>query len=832
MVREAPLRERRWAQLMVALYRSGRQGEALRAYQQARRQLADELGIEPGPELRRLEAAVLAQDDALAAPPVAGPVPTAAGSGAPAAPGAPEPAAAGGVAPVGRAPSGPARIRRPLTACIGRDVERGRLEQLLDSTRLVTLVGAGGSGKTRLATEVALAVEDRFPDGVAWVELAPVAPGGVTAGVNRALGLDESPVGRSDPDADPGFDGLTTALQRRRIALVLDNCEHVIDEAAVLVEELLERTPEVRVLATSREGLGIPGEVLFPVHPLALADAVALFVERTTAAGVALQPEEVAGGGPVEEICRRLDGLPLAVELATARVRHLGVGELAARLDQRLDVLTSGPRTVQARQRTLRAVVDWSYGLLDETERRVFERLGVFAGGASLAAARRVCAAEDVAGTAVEDALSRLVDKSLVVLDRGAPAGRFRLLQTLGEYAVERLRERGDEEATRRRHLAWLRDLAADVEFDAEVPDRRAAMMAVQAEDAEIRHALTWALEADPEAALDLCAALGFFWSGTLQTRTGWTYLSVALDRAPDGPPAVRATAQVYAGLTGGMCGAPEAVGHALAAIEHERAIGDPHGVGVACVAYACTLIMRMQPSEAFPWLDEAREQFTRAGGDLGLAFTAHWTGYASGVLGDLDRAQAEFEVAAAAFRRRGDFVGSISTLVMAADLARRQGRLDDAADAYEELVRYGTGGPATMAVASLAALRREAGRLDEARTLAERAVADSQDGFSPVITALALQERGLVHLADGLTGEADADLRRAVLLFEDAGHQSSVAQCWLAISDARERAGDPAGAVEAADHALAAARRADDADLVRLAEARLAAVAGGAPPC
>jgi predicted ATPase/DNA-binding SARP family transcriptional activator len=824
MVRAEPLRERRWGQLMVALYRSGRQGEALRAYQQARRVLGDELGIEPGPELRRLEAAVLAQDAALAAPPVAS------------SPAVPPPAQADGA--VGgddgaavdvREWFGPrtARVRRPLTTCIGREVERSRLEELIGSARLVTLVGAGGSGKTRLATEVALAVEDRFEDGVAWVELAPIGPGGVAVGVNRALGLDESAAARGLDDAASVVDSLLTALQRRRTGLVLDNCEHVIDEVAVLVEVVLERAPDVRVLATSREGLGIPGEVLFPVPPLPLTDAVELFVQRTAAAGVALQPDELAADGPVEEICRRLDGLPLAVELATARVRHLGVAELAARLDQRLDVLTAGPRTVQARQRTLRAVVDWSYELLDDTERRVFERLGVFAGGATLAAARRVCAGDGVAEADVEGALSRLVDKSLVGLDRRGGTARYRLLQTLAEYALERLAARGEEPQARRRHLAWLRALAAGVEFDADVADRRAAMVAVDAEDAEVRHALTWALVDDPVSALDLAAALAYFWCGTLQARTGWAFLNAALAAAPDAPGDVRATAQAYAGLAGGMCGAPEAPGLAEAAAEYERRRGDDRRIGIATSLRACTLTLRFEPREALVWLDEAREHYGRAGDTLGLAFTAHWTGYASLMLGDLERAQAELAASVPVFRARGDFVGVVASLVLTADLAERSGRLDDAAAAYEELRDYATGGPATMALAHLAALRRSMGRLDEARDLADQAVAGSQDGFSPVIAALAHKARGFVHLDDGEPAAAGADLTRAALFFQDAGQLRVVAECWLGVSTAREQEGDAGAARSAAVAALDAARRGGADELTEQATERLAGLGG-----
>jgi len=386
---------------------------------------------------------------------------------------------------------------------------------------------------------------------------------------------------------------------------------------------------------------------------------------------------------------------------------------------------------------------------------------------------------------AVEDTLGRLVDKSLVVADLGAGPGRYRLLQTLGEYARERLAGRGEEAPTRARHLRWLHEHAATVEFGADVPDRRAAMVAMLAEDAEVRHALAWAREADPVGALALCERLGFFWCGTLQTRSGWGYLSAALEAAPDAPPALRAQAQIYAGLAGSMCGAPEAAAHGEAAIAHAREEGDGRRLGIACVVRGCSLVMREHPLDALPYLAEAREHFALAADELGLAFTGHWTGYASAVLGDLDAAAAELDVSAARFRRLGDFVGMLSTLVMAADLARRQGRADDAAATYEELIEYGTGGPSTMARAALAQLRLDAGRLDEARELAERAVAESQEGFSPMITALALQARGLVRRADGEPAAAADDLGRAALFFADCGHHETEAECRRAAAEA-----------------------------------------------
>ena len=310
MVAATPLREHRWEQLVVALYRCGRQSDALGAYRQARDTLAEELGVEPGPELRRLERAVLAHDAALA-PPVRSPSTT--------------------------APAG--QIRRARTACLGREAEIEKLGSLLGRPGLVTLVGPGGIGKTRLALEVA----DRLPAGACWVELAPVRGGGVPEAIGQAVGFDDAALA-----AEAGLVAtLGRFLAARCPALVLDNCEHLVAEVAAVVADLLDTAPGLWILTTSREALGVPGEIVVPVPLLPLPTAVALFAERARAAGVPLADGDVTTDGPVAEICRSLDGLPLAVELAAARARLIGVGEIARRMDQRFALLTAGPRRLR-----------------------------------------------------------------------------------------------------------------------------------------------------------------------------------------------------------------------------------------------------------------------------------------------------------------------------------------------------------------------------------------------------------------------------------------------------------------------------------------------------
>src|SRR5271166_4849354 len=404
LCREHPLRERLWELLILALYRGGRQAEALRAYTEVRDRLAGELGIDPGPALRELQARILAQDPSLAA---ASPAPVQAAAG---------------------------NLRERLSSFIGRDAE---LEQLLGSvraSRLVTLTGPGGTGKTRLAVEAAAALRAEYPDGAWLVELAGVAaPDGVGPAVAGALGAVASALGSPQPPGS-AVQLIVRHLAGRSLVVVLDNCEHVIAEAAALADTLAGAVPGLRLIATSREALGIPGEVLMPVGGLAIPAAVELFADRARA----VQPGFLAdgpAGDVIEDICRRLDGLPLAVELAAARFRALPLATVAERLDDRFRLLTGGARTALPRQQTLRAVVDWSYDLLFEDERRLFTRLSVFVGGCELEAAEAVCADDELPSTDVLDVMSRLVDKSLVTAP--SPGGtRFTQLQTLWEYGT------------------------------------------------------------------------------------------------------------------------------------------------------------------------------------------------------------------------------------------------------------------------------------------------------------------------------------------------------------------------------------------------------------
>ncbi|MEV6543434.1 BTAD domain-containing putative transcriptional regulator [Streptomyces sp. NPDC051665] len=558
-----PLDEPLQSLRLRALRATGRTAEALAAYEDVRQLLADRLGSDPGPELRALHGELLSPGSggygdrggpdgrAGFGGPGAYDGPTGPGNGdvpgglsdgdgpgghhgsvgdadhrGPAGdavhhnPGTGVPAPAGNV-PVPPIPGGPptpppGNLRARLTSFVGREADIDVIRGDLASARLVTLLGPGGAGKTRLSQEAAEGVRDAARDGVWLAELAPVDdPDAVPTAVLTAVGARETVMYGAGAEAiraaggerhDNPVDRLAEHCGSRRMLIVLDNCEHVVDAAARLVETLLERCPGLTVLATSREPLGVPGELLRPVEPLPDPVALRLLADRGAAArpgfSVEDDPEACA------EICRRLDGLPLAIELAAARLRMLTPRQIADRLDDRFRLLTSGSRTLLPRQQTLRAVVDWSWDLLDADERDVLTTLSVFAGGCDLAAAEAVC------GPVAFETLGSLVDKSLVV---AAPSGdgemRYRLLETVAEYAGERLDEAGRRPRAERAHLTYYRELARTTDPLLRGPGQLAAVGRLELEYENLRTALRHALtERDEQEAICLVLSLVWYW--------------------------------------------------------------------------------------------------------------------------------------------------------------------------------------------------------------------------------------------------------------------------------------------------------------------------------
>ncbi|MFP3962523.1 BTAD domain-containing putative transcriptional regulator [Actinomadura fulvescens] len=520
LVARHPFRERLRAVQLRALYRAGRQGEALDGYADLRRRLADELGLDPGPELAALHQAILEQAPVLDAPPVRVPAPTS----------LPE-----------------SRLPVPATGLVGREDEVAGTCEALGTARLVTLTGPGGVGKTRVALEVARRLADAggFPDGVWFVELAGRRlPDEVAEAVGRALGI------RDDASAGPA-DRLVGALRDRRLLLVLDNCEHLVEPVAKLVETLLRDGSGLRVLTTSQEPLAIAGEVVRAVPPLPEPSAARLFVERASAAAPGADLDGSGAAEVIATICRRLDGIPLALELAATRVRTLGVRGLADRLDDRFRLLAAGRRDAPARQRTLRAMIDWSWELLPEPARIVLRRLAVQVDGCTLEAVETVCSGAGIDAADVLDVLARLVDRSLVVAVDGPGGPRYRLLESVAAYSLEQLDAAGETERVRRRHLAYYLALARQAEPRLYGSDQRTWLDRLDAETGNLRAALESAAEyGAAEDALLLANALTWYWFLRGRYREAHRSLTVVLaaHRGRDHP-GVRRAAAWRAGL-------------------------------------------------------------------------------------------------------------------------------------------------------------------------------------------------------------------------------------------------------------------------------------------
>jgi predicted ATPase/DNA-binding winged helix-turn-helix (wHTH) protein len=446
----------------------------------------------------------------------------------------------------------------PLTNFIGRDRELAELWRLVASTRLLTLTGAGGCGKTRLALELAANVLDRFPDGVWVVDLAAISnPNLVAQSVASVLDVREGP-------QRPIREALVDYIRNRHILLVLDNCEHLIAACAQLADALLRTAQRLRILATSREGLGITGETLWRVpsfsvpeppqaasaETLAKYDAVRLFVERAAAIDPAFAVTG-ANAATVAQVCHRLDGIPLAIELAAARVNVLSIEQIDSRLNDRFHLLTGGSRTAVARQRTLKATVDWSYDLLSDPERQLLRRLSVFAGGWTMEAAEEVTSDNTSEREGVLDFLSRLVDKSLVNVDSHIDESRrYRFLETVRQYARKRLLRSGEAERLRDRHLTFFHELVRCAEPELTRSRQVTWLNRLQQEHDNLRLALEWCL-ASPERAvqsLELAATLNWFWIKRGYFREGQEYLERALSACGNTPSVLRARALMSLG--------------------------------------------------------------------------------------------------------------------------------------------------------------------------------------------------------------------------------------------------------------------------------------------
>jgi predicted ATPase/DNA-binding SARP family transcriptional activator len=820
LVAANPVRERLVAALMRALVAAGRDSEALLAYQHTREALADALGVDPSPELSTLHVALLRGELGQ------------------------------------REETRKTNLRAELTSFVGKDADVAAVRELIAEHRLTTITGPGGAGKTRLATETArtLLSGREFPDGTWLVELAAIGTGDdVAQATLAAVGLRDALLGAA-PNSEP-TDRLIAAIRERSALLVLDNCEHVIDSAAAIAHRLLGECQRLRILATSREPLGITGEALWPVEPLALPQSDAGPVDIESAPAVRLLRDRAGAVrrdlaadartlSTMARVCRALDGMPLAIELAAARLRTMSVDQLASRLDDRFGLLTSGSRTALPRHRTLRAVVDWSWELLSDAERMVLRRLSVFSGGASLEAAEHVCAdpggrppgtpravaTEAVKPAQVLELLTALVEKSLLVAggdgDRdgdGHGAPRYRMLGTIKEYAGQQLAAAGESGLARQAHLAYFIELTETAEPNLRRAEQLGWLATLSAEHDNISSAMRGALAAgEAEPAMRLAAGSAWYWWLAGHKTEGLELLTAAAGCPGEVTDEIRAT--VYA-LVAHFLSSGRGDQHKVAEWIHkayelgqrsqsrdprlefvaplERLLHGPDGFLSAfdplldsehpwvraqgrLLSGKMRIVLGQDEAEADSYLEQALAEFRALGERYGISLALSELADRIAVRGELACACAHYEEAIAIVMEFGAIDDAIRMRAQQAQLFWLLGDQEASAAAIAEAQRYAERVTWPDALAELALskaqLARWAGQAQEAYQQLDIATAPLGDQANDA-NIVAMRHNLLGYLADDL-GEARAHRAQACAAASEARYAPLIAHVVLGVAD------------------------------------------------